>query len=92
MIKEVVKYTDAWYLYPNELFNCWDKETDKLVEPPVLPFDPYYLFHCGDYRDRYQRMVNLRYVDACVTELHDDLTQYGFKLIRMMGEYKFWVK
>ena len=92
MIKEIVKYTNDWYLYPDELFNTWDKVEDKMMELTKLPFEVYYPFHCGAYQDRYWRMVNLRYVDACMTESHDDLTKYGFKKIRMCGDYGFWVR
>ena len=93
MITEVVKYADNWQLYPHEVFNCLDRDTNELTYTTQLPSDEqYYLFHCGDYRDKYQRVVNLRYVDACITEKHDKLTEYGFRLIREIGDYKFWIR
>ena len=91
MITEVVKYTNNWELHPDEIFNCLDIDTNELMDPAYMSAQ-YYLFHCGDYHDRYQRVVNLRYVDACMTEFHDNLTKYGFKLIRVIGDYKFWVR
>ena len=92
MITEVVKYADNWQLYPQEVFNCLDTDTNELMDTTYTPFEQYYLFYCGDYYDRYQRVVNLRYVDACITDFHDNLTKYDFKLIRIFGDYKFWVR
>lgn len=92
MIKEVVKYADDWQLHPLEVFNCMNMETNEITGYGYCSTEDYYLFHCGDYHDKYQRVVNLQYVDACITEKHDKLTEYGFRLVREIGDYKFWIK
>ena len=93
MIKKVVKYTDNWQSHPLEVFNCMDMEKNEITDYTYYcTTDDYYLFHCSDCHDRYQLIVNLRYVDVCIAEKHDKLTKYGFKLIREIGDYKLWVR
>ena len=94
MITSIVKYTNNWDLYPNQLFNCLDKETDTMLEDTGLPDSEYYPFpsSIGNYRDRYLRVIALRFVDACFTDKFDDMTKYGFKLVREYGSEKFWVR
>ena len=87
MIRNVNKFTrETEHLssiaYSN-LFAVFNTETQEFVDVDKswIENGSYYTFHNGSDSDVYLRQVDLRYVDVCETDLDDDLTQYGFKLL-----------
>jgi hypothetical protein len=95
MIRNVNKFTREKEFYecvPSAIYNAVDIETNELLEDGVIKDGIYYIFHNGKVSDKYQRVVNLKFVDVCETDLEDDLSVYGFKLIRQMGVWKRWAK
>lgn len=94
MIRSINKFTydkEFYECIPSAIYNVLDIETNELMEYG-MKYGIYYIFHNGEDSDRYQRVVNLRFVDVCETDLKDDLGEYGFKLIRQIGARKQWVK
>lgn len=87
MIRNVNKFTrEIEYLSSvavSNLFTTFNTETQSIVDVDRgwIENGNYYTFHNGSDSDTYLRKVDLRYVDVCETDLDDDLTEYGFKLL-----------
>ena len=87
MIRNVNKITIEFeYLSSIEmsnLFATFNTETQTIIDVDKgwVEDGKYYTFHKDSDSDIYLRKVDLRYVDICETDLDDDLTEYGFKLL-----------
>ena len=102
MIRRINKFTREFeYLSGFELLNSFvtfNTETQTIidVDSRLIKDSKYYTFHNGSDSDTYLRQVDLRYVDVCETDLDDDLTEYGFKLVGQIYDdfrmLKRWVK
>ena len=83
----------------SNLFATFNTETQSIVDVDRAWIENgnYYTFHNSSDSDTYLRKVDLRYVDVCETDLDDDLTEYGFKLLgqrydgfRMLKRWAKW--
>ena len=91
MIRFVNRYSMPMPFLPISIFNVFDIKTNTLmIKDIIIPNENYYIYHNGKESDRYKRVIALSYVEVCETDIDDDLSKYGFQLIRHLNERKIW--
>lgn len=99
MIKEIKAFSQNIDFHSWDTFCFLDKATQSIIEiyntPTPVQQTPYYpIVECimPQFLAPFQKCVNLERVQSCITELEDDLTKYGFKLINIYSQSKEWKK
>lgn len=92
MIIEDIKYRYSYGWNISGVFNVIDSQTNEYVEEPIM--DNYYLFDIpwsNGVDNLYKRVVSLDALEIVKTDPEDDLSSYGFNLIRTdAAGYKTW--
>lgn len=68
----------------SELYPIKNTSYYPVVEP--------YLTYEAQREYNYQKCVDLRFVEVCLTDLKDDLTKYGFKYVGYESGGQLWKK